>query len=149
MRRLLLILFVLTTSLTTFQSVYSKDKNKQIRMSLSGIWNGERNETNEDYLDESGPVSIYTVDRTCLRIKHYVFKGNYKNVTIQIFCSDGSVLLTKKNVTINGKYKLPVLQDKYDTCTYEEEGIQNIISVTNINGDEIYRCEITGRDCEV
>ena len=149
MRRLLLILVILTTSLTTYQSVYSKDKNTQIRMSISGIWNGERNESNEDYLDDSGPVSIYTVDRTCLEIKHYVFKGNNKNVTIQILCSNGTVLLTKKNVNINGKYKLPVLQDKYDSCFYEEEGIQNLILVINKNGDEIYRCVITGGNCEV
>ncbi len=146
MRKLFFTLFLLTISLIPLQNVYSNEKNKQIRMSISGIYNGDYKETYDDNFDEMG--RMYKVDKTCLRIEHLIFKGNFKNVTISILCSDGTEKLTKRKVNINGIYKLPVLRDKYDNCYYDE-GVQNIIIITNQSGGEIYRCEITGSICEV
>lgn len=153
MRRLLLILFILTTSLTTFQSVYSKDKNKQIRMSLSGDFTDSRNDwtngtTLEDYLDDS-PVSVYTVDWTCFSVDYFIFKGKSKNVTIHIYCGEnGTEMFTKKNVSINGKYKLDSRSINWNQCIFGESSVSLIVSITDKNDNEIYRCEITGSECE-
>jgi len=154
MRRLLLILFILTTSLTSFQSLYSKDKNKQIRMSLSGIvqtvygdieW---KKTTFDDELDDRGPVSIYTVDWTCLDVDYFIFKGKVKNVTIHIYCGEnGTKMFTKKNVSINGKYKLDSKSINWNQCIFGESSVSLIVSITDKNDNEIYRCEITGSDC--
>ena len=150
MRRLLLILFVLTTSLTTFQSVYSKDKNKQIRMSLSGIFQTVYKTTFDDELDDRGPVSIYTVDWTCLDVDYFIFKGKVKNVTIHMYCGEnGTEMFSKKNVSINGKYKLLNRNIRWDQCISEESsGMRMIVSITDKDDNEIYRCEITGSECE-
>lgn len=150
MRRLLFILFILTTSLTSFQSVFSKDKNKQIRMSISGIWNGERYDTfdvNEGYLDDSDPVSIYTVDRTCLEIKQLELKGNCKNVTIRILCNDGTEIFSKNKVNIKGKFKLSIPFEVNTKCSYNEGEVQNRIEVVQ-NGEPIYICNLYVGECE-
>ena len=147
MRRLLLILFVLTTSLTTFQSVYSLNL-KELRMSVSGIWNGERNETIEDSEDMNERYNIYMIDRTCLEIKQLELKGNFKNVTIRILCNDGTEIFSKNKVNIKGKFKLSVPSEVNTKCSYNEGEIQNRIEVIQ-NGEPIYICNLYVGECEV
>jgi len=148
MRRLLLILFVLTTSLTTFQSVYSLNL-KELRMSVSGIWNGgQRNETIEDSEDMNERYNIYMIDRTCLEIKQLEFKGNFKNVTIRILCNDGTEIFSKNKVNIKGKFKLSVPFEVNTKCSYNEGEIQNRIEVIQ-NGEPIYICNLYVGECEV
>jgi len=148
MRRLLLILFVLTTSLTTFQSVYSLNL-KELRMSVSGIWNGgQRNETIEDSEDMNERYNIYMIDRTCLEIKQLEFKGNFKNVTIRILCNDGIEIFSKNKVNIKGKFKLSVPFEVNTKCSYNEGEIQNRIEVIQ-NGEPIYICNLYVGECEV
>jgi hypothetical protein len=119
-------------------------------MSLSGIYNGIRNETYEDYLDENGPVSVYTVDWSCLDVKYFIFKGKSKNVTIHMYCGEnGKEMFSKKNISIDGKYKIESRSIKWNQCISEESsGVRMIISITDKNDNEIYRCEITGSECE-
>ena len=147
MRRLLLILFVLTTSLTTFQSVYSLNL-KELRMSVSGIWNGgQRNETIEDSEDMNERYNIYMIDRTCLEIKQLEFKGNCKNVTIRILCNDGTEIFSKNKVNIKGKFKLSVPFEVNTKCSYNEGEVQNRIEVIQ-NGEPIYICNLYVGECE-
>lgn len=147
MRRLLLILFVLTTSLTTFQSMYSLNL-KELRMSVSGIWNGgQRNETIEDSEDMNERYNIFMIDRTCLEIKQLEFKGNFKNVTIRILCNDGTEIFSKNKVNIKGKFKLSVPFEVNTKCSYNEGEIQNRIEVIQ-NGEPIYICNLYVGECE-
>ncbi len=147
MKRLLLILFILTISLTTFQSVYSK--NNELRMSVIGVWDGGKtDDTIEDKEDDDSKFLRYIIDKTCFEIYHIVFKGNIKNVTIKIMCSDGTELLSKSKVNIKGKYTLPLTSFDYNKCKYEKEGVQNTIQVFQ-NSNIIYSCDITSGVCEM
>lgn len=124
-------------------------KSQELRMSISGIYNGDYNETFEDEEDVNSKFPIYTVDKTCLNIEHLIFKGNYNNVTLKILCGSGGKLLSKSKLNIKGEYKFPMSSVKKGNCNLEKKIVYRI-TVEDSEGDVIYMCNITGgRDCDV
>ena len=144
MEKVFITLFTLLISVTTFTNLNSQE----LRMSISGIYNGETKETIEDQEDMNSKYLMYTVDKTCLRIESLIFKGNYKNVTLKIHCGSSGKLLSKTKLNIKGMYTFPWTSSKYGNCNPDDEIIYSI-SVEDSKGDIIYRCNITGGDCEV
>ena len=135
------VVLMLITSLNIINS-------QELRMSISGIYNGETKETIEDQEDMNSKYLMYTVDKTCLRIESLIFKGNYKNVTLKIHCGSSGKLLSKTKLNIKGMYTFPWTSSKYGNCNPDDEIIYSI-SVEDSKGDILYRCNITGGDCEV
>jgi hypothetical protein len=135
------VVLMLITSLNIMNS-------QELRMSISGIYNGETKETIEDQEDMNSKYLMYTVDKTCLRIESLIFKGNYKNVTLQIHCGSSGELLSKTKLNIKGQYKFPMSSSQYKTCNPDDD-IRYSISVEDSKGEVIYRCNITSGDCEV
>lgn len=135
------VVLMLITSLNIMNS-------QELRMSISGIYNGETKETIEDQEDMNSKYLMYTVDKTCLRIESLIFKGNYKNVTLKIHCGSSGKLLSKTKLNIKGMYTFPWTSSKYGNCNPDDEIIYSI-SVEDSKGDILYRCNITGGDCEV
>jgi len=144
MEKVFITLFTLLISVTTFTNLNSQE----LRMSISGIYNGETKETIEDQEDMNSKYLMYTVDKTCLRIESLIFKGNYKNVTLKIHCGSSGKLLSKTKLNIKGMYTFPWTSSKYGNCNPDDEIIYSI-SVEDSKGELIYRCNITGGDCEV
>ena len=144
MEKVFITLFTLLISVTTFTNLNSQE----LRMSISGIYNGETKETIEDQEDMNSKYLMYTVDKTCLRIESLIFKGNYKNVTLKIHCGSSGKLLSKTKLNIKGMYTFPWTSSIYGNCNPDDEIIYSI-SVEDSKGDIIYRCNITGGDCEV
>jgi hypothetical protein len=144
MEMVFITLFTLLISVTTFTNLNSQE----LRMSISGIYNGETKETIEDQEDMNSKYLMYTVDKTCLRIESLIFKGNYKNVTLKIHCGSSGKLLSKTKLNIKGMYTFPWTSSKYGNCNPDDEIIYSI-SVEDSKGELIYRCNITGGDCEV
>lgn len=144
MEKVFITLFTLLISVSTFTNLFSQE----LRMSISGIYNGETKETYEDQEDMNSKYLMYTVDKTCLRIESLIFKGNYKNVTLKIHCGSSGKLLSKTKLNIKGMYTFPWTSSKYGNCNPDDEIIYSI-SVEDSKGELIYRCNITGGDCEV
>jgi hypothetical protein len=148
MERMFIILFILTTSFSLFTSL----KSKELRMSISGRSNGIDNneyiETFDDQKNENSKDQMYTIDRTCLRIDYLIFKGNYRNVTLKIHCGSDGKLLSKTKIYINREYKFLMSSIIQENCNMINK-INYTITVENSKGELIYRCNITGGDCEV
>ena len=144
MESMLTSLFIMFISFNSYTSMFSQD----LRMSVSGLYNGIRNETWDDNEDMESKYLMYTVDKTCLRIESLIFKGNYKNVTLKIHCGSSGKLLSKTKLNIKGMYTFPWTSSKYGNCNPDDEIIYSI-SVEDSKGELIYRCNITGGDCEV
>jgi hypothetical protein len=158
MRRLIPKLILLAISLIPLQNVCSKEKNKQIRMQISGIYIGPNFYTEgnnkfvirNDYLDEESLNNSFTVSSHRFIIKQFILNGKYNNVSIQIFCSNGIQVFSKSNINMNGKYIIPMAKVYSTNCNTQEDFkscVEFIVSVINSDGDEIYKCEITTHDC--
>jgi hypothetical protein len=156
MRKLFFTLFLLTISLIPLQNVYSNEKNKQIRMSISGIYNGNITEgdktfiSRNDYLDEESLDNSFTVSSHRISIKKFILNGKHDNVSIQIFCGNGMKVFSKSNINIKGKYIIPIAKVESTNCNTQEDFkfcVEFVVSVIDSYGEEIYKCEVTTVDC--
>ncbi len=139
-------LFIMFISFNSYTSMFSQD----LRMSVSGLYNGIRNETWDDNEDMESKYTVYTLDITCLEPKHLIFKGNEKNVTLKIYCGSSGDLIHKTRMNVKGKYKFSMSSiptKNIRNCNSDDSVIYSI-SVEDSKGQSVYRCNLTVGECE-